>query len=83
MHLADVSGNAAGVATPRHQETVMECKPLSQIVYTVRRAQWGQWEINESGYDRSIASFSNKYEAVEYAQCLAEAKMSAEVLIQE
>lgn len=61
----------------------MEYKPASQVVYTVRRAQWGQWEINESGLGRSIASFSNKYEAVEYAQCLAEAKMCGEVLIQE
>lgn len=60
----------------------MENNPDGKVYYTVKRSSSGQWEVNALGFDRPIVSFSDKYEALDYAQGLTEAKRAAEVTVQ-
>jgi len=57
----------------------MECKSDGKVYYTIKRSSSGQWEVNELGSERPIVSFSDRSEAVDFAQRLTEAKTAAEV----
>ena len=59
----------------------MENKPEAKIHYLVACTRSGQWEVNESGFEKAIASFSIKADAIDYAERLAETKRSADVLV--
>jgi hypothetical protein len=59
----------------------MENKPEGKVCYTVERSSTGQWEVNEHGFEKPIASFSIKDDAVDYAHRLAETKNAAEVAV--
>lgn len=59
----------------------MEGKPNEKVYYTIKRSSSGQWEVNELGLDRPIVSFSDRNEALDYAQRLTEAKRAAEVTV--
>lgn len=59
----------------------MENKPEGTVYYTVARSSSGQWEVHERGFDKSIASFSRKEDAIEYAERLAETKRSSEIKV--
>lgn len=60
----------------------MDIKPKSRVCYKVRRSDSGQWEVNEEGMGKTIASFSVKDDAVDYAHRLAETRNAAEVRVQ-
>ena len=61
----------------------MENKPQGKTHYLVACSRSGQWEVNESGFDKAIASFSIKDDAIDYAQRLAETKRYADVQVRE
>jgi hypothetical protein len=44
------------------------------IVIKVQPSAHGQWNVNEAGLDKALATFESKEKAVEYAQDLAKAK---------
>lgn len=60
----------------------MSSKPQGKFCYKVQRSDSGQWEVNEEGFEKAIASFSVKDDAVDYAHRLAEVKNAAEVRVQ-
>lgn len=59
----------------------MENRPEGKVFYRVERSDTGQWEVNEEGFEKPIASFSLKDDAVDYAHRLAETKNAAEVRV--
>ena len=59
----------------------MENKPEAKVCYKVQRSSSGQWEVNEEGFEKAIASFSVKDDAVDYAHRLAETRNAAEVRV--
>ena len=59
----------------------MENKPEDKVNYVVERSNAGQWDVNEEGFDKPIASFQEKDDAVEYAQRLADTKEDAKVSV--
>jgi len=67
---------------PRLKETAMENYPDGKVYYTVKRSGSGQWEVNELGSEKPIVSFSDRTEAVDFAQRLTEAKTAADVPVQ-
>lgn len=50
------------------------------VIYTVKLAASGQWEVLQNGFSEAIASFRAKSDALEYAQRLAATKPSAEIV---
>ena len=60
----------------------METKAEGKTYYTVEQSD-GQWAVNESGFIKPIASFSEKRDALEYAQKLADTKEDAEVKVRD
>ena len=61
----------------------MENKPEGKVYYTVELVRSGQWEVNEGGFVKPIASFSSKRDALDYAQKLAETKETAEIRVRD
>ena len=59
----------------------MENKPEPKVCYKVERARSGHWDVNEEGFEKPIASFPDKDDAVDYAHRLAGTKNSAEVQV--
>ncbi len=49
--------------------------------YTVKPNERGQWEVYEGNHERPLASFAEKFDAVDYAHRLAETKNVASVSI--
>jgi hypothetical protein len=60
----------------------MDNKPEGKVYYTVELRS-GQWEVNESGFVKPIASFSVKRDALAYARELAKTKEAAEIRVRE
>ena len=52
------------------------------VCFRVSRAQSGQWDVYEEGFDKALASFQDREDASRYANKLASAKEGAIVLIQ-
>jgi hypothetical protein len=63
------------------ERQAMENKPEGKVEYTVCRAQSGQWDVNEKGFEKPIASFADQQAAVEYANRLAATKTDASVQV--
>lgn len=61
----------------------MENKPESKVRYTVELAHSGQWEVNESGFVKPIASFSIKRDALAYARILAKTRDASEIRVRD
>ena len=61
----------------------MEIKRLAEDHYTVEHSAPDRWEVNKRGFDKAIASFSDKNDAVDYARFLAEMQQSAEVTVKD
>lgn len=59
----------------------MKDQPSGKPQYRVERSCSGLWEVSVHDLVKTIASFSNKKEAVEYACFLAERSGSAEVTV--
>lgn len=49
-------------------------------VFRVSRGQSGQWDVNEKGFDKPIASFDSEMDAFSYARDLARIKPGSEVV---
>ncbi|CAN5458458.1 hypothetical protein BH11PSE11_BH11PSE11_03390 [soil metagenome] len=45
-----------------------------KVVIQVQPGANGQWDVNEVGFDKPLASFDDKEKAVEYAQDIAKTK---------
>jgi hypothetical protein len=67
------------VPQSKSKGTAMDNKPEGPIKYTVCFAQSGQWDVNEQGFEKPIASFADRKAAVEYANRLAATKTDATV----
>jgi hypothetical protein len=48
-----------------------------KIIIQVQKGRSGQWDVNELGFDKPLASFDEKEEAVEYANDIAKTKGGA------
>jgi hypothetical protein len=57
----------------------MDNKPEGKVTYKVCLAKTGQWDVNEQGFEKPIASFADRSAAVEYANRLAATKTDASV----
>jgi len=49
------------------------------ILFTVRRAPSGNWDVSEQGFEKSIAAFEDCETAEQYALRLAESKTNWQV----
>ncbi|HYJ18909.1 MAG TPA: DUF2188 domain-containing protein [Burkholderiales bacterium] len=50
-------------------------------VFCVVPGSAGQWKVSEEGFDRPLASFDDRDDAIEYAQDLAETKDGSTVKV--
>ena len=50
-------------------------------VFSVVAGKSGQWEVKEEGFEKSLASFDEQEDAIEYAQDLAATKDGSTVKI--
>jgi hypothetical protein len=55
-------------------EAAMGFDQKGQVVIRVQRNADGQWDVNEIGFEKPLATFENEPEALEYAQDLAKTK---------
>ncbi len=53
----------------------MGIKQVGEVQYTVERSGHDRWEVNKRGFEKAIASFSDKNDAVDYARSLAEMEL--------
>ncbi len=53
----------------------MIIKEIPDVQYTVERCSSDRWEVSKRGFNKAIASFSDKNDAVDYARSLAEMEM--------
>jgi hypothetical protein len=61
----------------------MESKRQATVCFTVERQSSGQWEVSEAGLFKSIAFFTDKRDALHFAQALAQTKVLAEVRVRD
>ncbi len=61
----------------------MEDKQLAGDHYSVERSAPDRWEVSKSGFAKVIASFSDRNDAVDYAQFLADLQGPAEVTVKD
>ena len=50
-----------------------------QVVFTVKKSRNGAWAVCESGFEKSLAEFDERDDAIEYARGLAATKPRASV----
>ena len=53
------------------------------IVFRVSRGESGQWDVNEEGFDKPLASFDSETDASNYANDLAKTKQGSKVVVEE
>ena len=53
------------------------------IVFRVSRGENGQWDVNEEGFDKPLASFDSETDARNYANDLAKTKQGSKVVVEE
>lgn len=51
-------------------------------VFRVSRGDNSQWDVNEKGFDKPIASFDSEMDAFSYARDLAKIKQGSEVVVE-
>ena len=51
------------------------------IVFRVARGENGQWDVNEKGFDKPLASFDSEQDACSYANDLARTRQGSKVVI--
>ncbi len=49
------------------------------IVIKVQQSANGQWDVNETGFEKPLATFENKEKALEYANDIAKTKGGSRV----
>jgi hypothetical protein len=52
------------------------------IVFRVSCGENGQWEVNEKGFDKPLASFDSEKDACTYANDLAKTKQGSKVVVE-
>ena len=52
------------------------------IVFRVSRGKNGQWDVNEKGFDKPLASFDSETDACTYANDLAKTKQGSKVVVE-
>jgi hypothetical protein len=50
-------------------------------VFCVVAGKSGQWDVKEDGFEKSLASFDEQEDAIEYAQDLADTKKGSTVKV--
>ena len=51
----------------------------SQILFTVKKSARGTWAVCESGYEKPLAEFEERTDALDYARGLAATKPRASI----
>lgn len=51
-------------------------------VFRVARGENGQWDVNEKGFDKPLASFDSEEDACSYANDLAGTKQGSKVVVE-
>lgn len=51
-------------------------------VFRVARGENGQWDVNEKGFDKPLASFDSEEDACSYANDLAKTRQGSKVVIE-
>ena len=51
------------------------------IVFRISRGDNSQWDVNEEGFDKALASFDSEMDAFNYANDLAKTKQGSKVVI--
>jgi hypothetical protein len=51
-------------------------------VFRVSRGQNSQWDVNETGFDKPLASFDSEGDACSYANDLARTKQGSKVVVE-
>ncbi|MGH8472763.1 MAG: DUF2188 domain-containing protein [Gammaproteobacteria bacterium] len=54
----------------------------STLVFHVARGKDNKWNVNETGFDNSLASFDNEKDAQTYANDLAKAKPGSKIVVE-
>jgi hypothetical protein len=52
------------------------------IVFRVSHGENGQWDVNEKGFDKPLASFDSEKDACSYANDLARTKEGSKVVVE-
>ncbi len=52
------------------------------IVFRVSRGENSQWDVNEKGFDKPLASFDSERDACSYANDLAKTKQGSKVVVE-
>lgn len=52
------------------------------IVFRVSRGESSQWDVNEKGFDKPLASFDSEQDAISYANDLAGTKQGSKVVVE-
>jgi len=52
------------------------------IVFRVSRGKDSQWDVNEKGFDKPLASFDSEKDACSYANDLAKTKQGSKVVVE-
>ena len=52
------------------------------IVFRVCRGANSQWDVNEKGFDKPLASFDSEKDACSYANDLAKTKQGSKVVVE-
>lgn len=52
-----------------------------EIVFRVSRGANSQWDVNEKGFDKPLASFDHEKDACSYANDLAKTKQGSKVVV--
>lgn len=52
------------------------------VVFRVRRGEHSQWDVNEKGFDKPLASFDSEQDACSYANDLARTREGSKVVVE-
>lgn len=52
------------------------------IVFRVSRGENSQWDVNEKGFDKPLASFDSEQDACSYANDLARTRQGSKVVVE-
>lgn len=53
-----------------------------EIVFRVSPGENSQWDVNEKGFDKPLASFDSEQDACSYANDLAKTRQGAKVVVE-
>jgi hypothetical protein len=52
------------------------------VVFRVSRGENSQWDVNEKGFDKPLASFDSEQDACSYANDLAKTREGSKVVVE-